>query len=84
MPYTFASDGLGVESDRCDGNFFDEIIVRAIGCMRLIATSEIGVYNGWGNSIGRGQMFIVAGRGEGGSWWAGNARRLHQTERSRK
>ena len=84
MPYTLGSDGTGVESDRCDGNFFDGIIVRAIGCMRLIATSEIGVYDGRGNSIGRGQLFIVAGRGQGGIWWAGVARRLHQAGRSRK
>ena len=84
MPYMPVSDGLGVESDHCDGDFFDGIIVRGIGCRRPIANSEIGVCKGRGNSIVRGQLFIVAGRDEGGFCWAGVARRLHQAGRRRK
>ena len=84
MPYMLGSDGLGVESDCCDGDFFDGIIVRGIGCRRPIANSEIGACKGRGNSIVRGQLFIVAGRVEGGICWAGIARRLHQAGRRRK
>lgn len=66
------------------GIFFDGIIVRGIGYRRPIANSEIGACKGRGNSIVRGQLFIVAGRDEGGFCWAGVARRLHQAGRRRK